>query len=359
MPWSPTKPWKLAARASLAALAVAALTLPGAARAAADPEPVHWQMASVFPSALPQLGTLGVDLARSLDHISSGQFRITFYEPGSLGNPGTLFDAVSRGTVDAVWSTPGYWFAREKALPLFGAVPFGPDAAEFGAWIFYGGGQELMDRIYGRHNIKPLVCGVGAPEAGGWFRREITTVEQLRGLRVRFLGLGTRVLEKLGVITHLLPGHDVAPALERGAIDAAEYSMPIIDEQLPFHRSARFYYFPGWHQQATLFEVLINKDRWNALDKTKRAQIEVACGENYRKGMVEGDAMQIAALKALREKGVKLRRWSPEILAVLKAAWMEVAEELSAEDEGFKETWEALQAFRADYAVWNELGYIN
>lgn len=355
--------WRLAAKSCLTAVALAGLALAGLAptgtgRATAA-EPVHWQMGSVFPSKLPQLGSLGVDLARSLDHISSGQFRITFYEPGSLGHPGELFDALSRGTIDAVWSTPGYWFAREKALPLFGSAPFGPDAAEYGAWISHGGGQKLMDRIYARHNIKPLICGVGAPEAGGWFRREVNTVEQLQGLRMRFLGLGTRVLEKLGVITHLLPGHDVAAALERGTIDAAEYSMPIIDEQLPFHRSARYYYFPGWHQQTTLFEVLINRDRWNELDRAKRAQIETVCGENFRKGLVEGDVMQMAALKALREKGVKLRRWSPEILAALEAAWLEVAAELSAEDEGFKDTWEALQAFRADYKVWNELGYLN
>ena len=353
---------KRAVRRGFAALAAAAglawsgatTTLPAGAA-----ESVHWQMASVFPSELPQLGTLGVDLARTLDRISAGRFRITFHEPGTPGPPGTLFDAVSRGAVDAVWSTPGYWYGREKALPLFGSVPFGPDAAEYGAWIFQGGGQKLLDRIYARHNIKPLICGVGAPEGGGWFRNEVNSLEQLRGLRIRILGLGTRVLDKVGVATQLLAGADVLPALERGALDAAEYSMPVIDERLPFHRSARYYYFPGWQQQATLFEILINRERWTALDRAERAQIEVACGENFRRGMTEGDLMQIGALKALRERGVELRRWSPEILAALKAAWLEVAAELAAEDPTFKETWEALRAFRADYGAWKRLGYIN
>ena len=176
---------------------------------------------------------------------------------------------------------------------------------------------------------------------------------------MRFFGLGAKVMEKIGVSTQLIAGGDIYPALERGSIDATEYSMPAIDLDLGFYQIASHYYFPGWHQQSTLFELMMNREKWDALTETQQAQIEVACGDNFREGMVEGEAIQFAALKELREKGVNIHRWPPEVLETLQAAWDEVAAELAAEDESFKKTWESLQTFRADYTIWKELGYLN
>ena len=321
-------------------------------------ERVRWNMGSAFPGKLVQLGTLGKSLSSKLERISGGNIRLKFFEPHALVPPLEMFDAISAGSLDAAWSTPGYWFGKEKSLPLFSAVPFGPSAGEYLAWIYYGGGQELMDKVYARHGIKSVMCGVIAPEASGWFREEIKSVDDLKGLKMRFFGLGAKVMEKVGVSTQLIAGGDIYPALERGSIDATEYSMPAIDLNLGFYQIAKHYYFPGWHQQSTLFDLMMNKEKWDALNETQQAQIEVACGDNIREGLAEGEAIQGKALKELRAKGVTIHTWPPEILDTLETAWNEVAAELAAEDPMFKEAWTSLQAFRADYANWKSVGYL-
>ena len=336
---------------------IATTTLPQTAEAA--DKRVRWKMGSAFPSKLVQLGSLGVSLSNKIERISGGNIQMKFFEPHALVPPLEMFDAVAAGSLDAAWSTPGYWFGKEPALALFAAVPFGPSAGEYTAWMYYGGGIELMDEIYAKHGIKSVVCGMIAPEASGWFRKEIKSVEDLKGLKMRFFGLGAKVMEKIGVSTQLIAGGDIYPALERGSIDATEYSMPAIDLDLGFYQIAKHYYFPGWHQQSTLFELMMNRAKWDALSKTQQAQIEVACGDNVREGMAEGEAIQGKALKALKEKGVNIHRWSPEVLNTLSGAWDEVAGELAAQDASFKKTWDSLQSFRAEYAIWRELGYLN
>ena len=336
----------------------AGMAFVAATTASADEKRVRWKMASAFPGKLVQLGSLGKNLSDKVDRVSGGNIQLKFFEPNALVPPLEMFDAVSSGSIDAAWSTPGYWFGKEKALTLFSAVPFGPGAGEYLAWIFYGGGYEMMDKIYARHNIKSIMCGVIAPEASGWFREEIKSVDDLKGLKMRFFGLGAKVMEKMGVSTQLIAGGDIYPALERGSIDATEFSMPAIDLNLGFYQIAKHYYFPGWHQQATLFDLMMNKDKWEALSDTQKAQLEMACGDNFREGLAEGEAIQGKALAELKAKGVNIHRWPPEILDALEKAWREVAAELAAEDANFKMAWDSLQKFRAEYAVWAELGYL-
>jgi TRAP-type mannitol/chloroaromatic compound transport system substrate-binding protein len=241
---------------------------------------------------------------------------------------------------------------------MFSAVPFGPRAGEYLGWIYYGGGQELMDELYAQHGIKSITCGVIAPEASGWFRKEINSTEDLKGLKMRFFGLGAKVMEKMGVSTQLLAGGDIFPALERGSIDATEFSMPAIDLNLGFYQVAKHYYFPGWHQQATLFELMMNREKYDALSDTQKAQIDMACGDNVREGLAEGEAIQGVALAELKSKGVTIHRWPPEILQELDAAWNEVAGELAASNPNFKKVWDSYSAFREQYKIWNELGYL-
>lgn len=334
------------------------MTFAGIGAADAQDKRVNWKMGSAYPSKLPQLGSLGTSLSDKIERVSGGNVRLKFFEPKALVPPLEMFDAIAAGSLDAAWSTPGYWFGKEKALALFAAVPFGPAAGEYMGWYYYGGGKALMDKIYAKHGIKSVLCGVIAPEASGWFRKEIKSVDDLKGLKMRFFGLGAKVMEKMGVSTQLLAGGDIYPALERGTIDATEFSMPAIDLNLGFYQVAKHYYFPGWHQQSTLFDLMMNKKKWEALSKTQQAQIEISCGDNFREGLAEGESIQIAALKELKAKGVQIHRWSPEILDTLENAWGEVVGELVAEDATFKEVWESLQAFRADYAIWKDLGYL-
>jgi TRAP-type mannitol/chloroaromatic compound transport system substrate-binding protein len=346
----------LAATALGLSLALASF---GAVPTASADEKVRWKMGSTFPSRLVQLGSLGKDLEANISAMTGGNMQLKFFEPGALVPALELFDAIKSGSVDAGWSTPGYWQGKEPALALFAAVPFGPSSGEYIAWIYNGGGEKKMQEIYAKHGIHSLICGVIAPEASGWFRKEINSVDDLKGLKMRFFGLGAKVMEKLGVSTQLLAGADIYPALERGTIDATEFSMPAIDLDLGFYQIAKHYYFPGWHQQSTLFELMMNKAKWDALSEQQQAILEVACKANFTIGLAEGEAIQGKALATLREKGVNIHRWSPEILATISKAWDEVAAENAAGDADFKETWESLQAFRKEYKVWSDLGYLD
>lgn len=342
--------------ASAAAAVVACLALAAPVeRAQAQTE---WNMQSTYASSLTQLGSMGLVIADRVKAVSGGELVINFQEPGAIVPALEAFDAVSAGAIEAAWSTPGYWTGKEVALALFAAVPFGPSAGEYAAWIYFGGGHELLDEIYANYNIKSLICGVIAPEASGWFRKEIKSVEDLKGLKMRFFGLGARVMEKMGVSTQLLAGGDIFPALELGTIDATEFSMPAIDLNLGFYQVAKHYYFPGWHQQSTFFELMMNKDVWDGLSDTHKAQLETVCQSAITYGLAEGEAIQFEALKELQEKGVTLHRWPPEVLEELRGAWGEVVEELKAENPTFAKVWESLSTFRENYKTWKELGYL-
>jgi len=205
----------------------------------------NWNMQSTYPGSLPQLGTLGQRIADQITALSGGDITITFQNPGGVVPALETFDAVGSGAVEAGWSTPGYWAGRVPALQLLAAVPFGPQAGEYIAWLKFGGGQEFLEELYEPHNIHSIICGVIAPEASGWFRNELNGVEDLRGLSMRFFGLGAKVMERMGVSTQLLSAGDIFPALELGTIDATEFSMPAIDLNLGFYQVASHYYFPG------------------------------------------------------------------------------------------------------------------
>jgi len=319
------------------------------------PATIHWKMASAYPGSLPQLGTMAQKLDRDIWRVSDGLLEIKFHEPGALVAPLEMFDAVRAGVIDAAFSSPGFWGNKLPALQLFAAIPFGPSAEEFLAWIYFGGGQELFNEIYKANGIHSIFCGLIAPEAAGWFRRRIRTVEDLKGLKMRFFGLGAKVMQKLGVITSQLTSGDIYMAFESGEIDAAEFSMPSIDLKLGIHKMIKNYYFPGWHQPSTLFELMINLKKWETLPTSAKAQIEAVCGDNIRHGLAEGAAAQFKALKKLQIEGVAIRRWPNEIINALKLAWVQVAKEETKADRDFKRVWLSLNAFRENYTIWREL----
>jgi len=345
-------------RKTLTALGAVALTA-SFALSSADARPVRWDMQSTYPGSLTQLGTLGKRIDEQIALVSDGDIRITFQEPGAIVPALEVFDAVASGAVDAGWSTPGYWAGKVPSLQLFAAVPFGPSAPEYLAWYYFGGGRDMFYDIYGQHGIHSEICAIIAPEASGWFKKEINSTADLQGLKMRFFGLGAKVMEKMGVSTQLLAGGDIYPALELGTIDATEFSMPAIDLKLGFYQVADNYYFPGWHQQSTMFDLMMNKDAYDELSDVQKAQINSVCGDSIRYGLAEGEAIQFAALNELKEKGVKIHRWSPEILAEYEKAWEEVNADLVASDAEYKKVWDSLSTFRENYKVWRDLGYLN
>ncbi|MEL6685727.1 MAG: TRAP transporter substrate-binding protein [Pseudomonadota bacterium] len=334
---------------------VAAMTTGGAAQAQEVLE-----MTSAFSRNLPILGTAGVDFVEKINGIST-EVEFEHFDPGELVPTLEALDAVSNGSVDAAYTTAGYWQGKITSASLFAAVPFGPEAGEFLAWMLYDDGHELMQRMYDEngYNVKVMPCGIIAPETSGWFKEPIESVADLEGLNMRFFGLGAEVMQRLGVSTSLLAAGDIFPALERGAIDATEFSMPLIDQRLGFYNIASNNYFPGWHQPATMFELLINKDRWDDLDEFAQNQIEVACLANITTNYAEGEAKNFTAMVAnVEENGVTIRQWPQEMLDTFESTWNEVAGELAAEDEYFKLVWDDLQEFREGYKTWNNNIYL-
>ena len=315
------------------------------------------EMTSAFGKNLPILGTAAVDFTTKINSISE-EVEFEQFDPGELVPTLEALDAVSNGSVDAAYTTSGYWQGKITAASLFAAVPFGPEAGEFLAWMLYDDGKTLFQEMYDAngYNVHVTPCGIIAPETSGWFK---TSLSDLEGLNMRFFGLGAEVMQRLGVSTSLLAGGDIFPALERGAIDATEFSMPRIDARLGFYNIAKYNYFPGWHQPATMFELLVNKDVWDGLDERAQAQIEVACLANITTNYAEGEATNYAAMVENTEKnGVTIKQWPQEMLDTFESTWNEVAAELAAEDEMFKKVWDDLQEFRAGYKVWSNNIYL-
>ncbi len=314
-----------------------------------------------FSTALPGLGSPIPRVAEQVDLMSGGTLKMKVYEPGKLVPPFEILDAVSSGKINSGYTTAGYWAGKIPAAPLFSAVPFGPEAGEYMAWLYYGNGLTLYQEMYDQagYNVHVIPCAVIAPETSGWFAKEIAGVEDLDGLKMRFFGLGGKVMQKLGVATSLLPGGEIFPALEKGAIDATEFSMPAIDARLGFHKLVKFNYFPGWHQQATVFELLINKDVWNEASEQHQAIITNACKASMADSFAEGEAIQSAALiDNVENNGVTMVQWSPEMLDVFRATWSEVAAEEGAKDEFFAKVLGDLNQFRSEYDVWKQNAFL-
>ena len=328
-----------------------------AASSAAAKMTISWQMASAFRGEVLQLGTGGQRFAAQLSKLSGGELSVRFVEPGD-SIPGTeIFDSVQNGKVDAGWALSAYWSDRIPAAAFFSGVPFGPPPAEFLAWLKFGGGQAIYDEIYAGFGVRGIPCAVLSADASGWFAKEVKTAQDLRGLKVRYYGLGARVLAKLGAVP-TLPDGDVYDALSSGALDAAEYATPAIDAQHFFDRVAGHYYFPGWHQQATLVELLVNRDKWNALSDRQRLMIETTCGDNLQYTLAESEAAQAGVLAELSAAGVQFHSWSPRLLGQFRRQWLNLVGEESAKDPNFKRAATSLANFRQNYAVWRDLGYL-
>jgi TRAP-type mannitol/chloroaromatic compound transport system substrate-binding protein len=345
-------------RLVIAAAAMAAYLGSGMGAARADDKPVRWKMASIVPSNLILIGSGGKRFEKTIEEISRGNIRIQIFEPGALVPPFQIFDAVSSGAVDAGWSGAGYWVGKIPAAAFFNSVPFGPGPVEYYAWLKFGGGQQIWDDLYKPFGVKAFPCAILPAEASGWFKKEIKSVDDFKGMKLRFFGLGALVMAKLGASTQIIPTGETAAALERGLIDGGEIAMPAVDEQLGFHQFAKHYYFPGWHQQSSFLELIVNAKKWEALTPTQRLLIETACGDNVMYTMVQGDAGQIEPIERLKAKGVTVHTWPPDVLAAMEKAWMEVAAAESTKDAGFKRTWESLQAFRKRFGAWNSIGYL-
>ncbi|MCZ6842806.1 MAG: TRAP transporter substrate-binding protein [SAR324 cluster bacterium] len=338
---------------SIATLLLVAIGLVIGFGTTASAQKVRWKMQSTFGSKLPHLGTSGFRFVENVKVMSGGSLNIKFFEPGALVPSLECFDVVSKGSIQSCWTTPGYHTGKYPALAFFTTVPFGPQIGEFMAWKWFGGGNDLKQEIYDKHNLIAFDSFAIGAETSGWFKEEINSLSQLRGMKMRFFGLGAKVMQKMGVSTQLLAGADIYPALERGVIDATEFSMPTIDLKLGFYQIAKYNYFPGWHQQVSVSELLMNRGEWDKLSKAHQRIIQIGLGESVMHTYAETEAKNFDAMKLMSTKyGVKRRRWPDATLKKFEIAWNEVVEEESAKDPLFKRVAENFYGFRKKYKAW-------
>lgn len=342
---------------SAAILTAAAVSVTAPAQAA---DKLLLKTPIAFGSHLPALGTPIVWVSEQLKTVSDGKMKMKIYEPGKLVSPPEILDAVSSGKVNSGYATAGYWQGKMPAAALFSAVPFGPEAGEYMAWLYYGNGMNLYQEMYDQagYNVKVLPCAIISPETSGWFSKPIEKPEDLKGLNMRFFGLGASVMEKLGVGTVQLPGGEIFGALEKGAIDATEFSQPAIDQRLGLHKIVKYNYFPGWHQQATVFELLINKDTWGKMSKGQKAIVETTCKASMTNAIAEGESMQFEVMKKAADNGVQIRYWNQTMLDTFKSKWDEVVAEKTAADPFFKKVWDDLSTFREGYDLWEANAFL-
>ncbi len=316
---------------------------------AADKEKkILLKIPTAFSTTLPTLGDSLTTFKKYVESSSGGSITVKIYEPGKLMPAFEILDSVSTAKVNAGYWASGYASGKIKAAEFFTAIPFGQSLPYYLGWLYFGNGGKLYQEMYEQagYNVKVFPFCFLAPETAGWFRKEINSPEDLKGVKIRFFGLGGKVLSKLGASVTTIPGGEIFPSLEKGALDATEFSVPAIDTKLGFYKVAKYNYFPSWHQPATHLELILNMDTWNAMSPRQQAVIEVATRAVNLYSLAKSHAEQGQVVKENLEKhGTQNRQWSPEMLDLFRKTWREVVEEEATNDEFFKKVWEDYKAY--------------
>ena len=313
---------------------------------------VQWRLASSFPRGLDTLFGCAEVLAARLEALSEGRFRIRPYPAGELVPGLQVLDAVQQGSVHAGATASYYFIGKNPALAFDAGVPFGLTTRQQFAWLYHGGGLDLMRGLFADFGIVTFPAGSTGAQMGGWFKRPVQTLGDLRGLKMRIPGLGGQVMSKLGVTVQVLAGGDIYPALERGAIDATEWVGPYDDEKLGFHRVARHYYYPGWWEPGPSLSFYVNRRAWDELPGNYRAMFEAAAAEAGLLMTAQYDALNPPALERLLSEGVQLLPFSEEILTAARSAAFELYEEQAAADAGYRAIYQSWKSFREQSYRW-------
>jgi TRAP-type mannitol/chloroaromatic compound transport system substrate-binding protein len=300
------------------------------------------------------LGQMGVKFAENVGIATGGDVRLNLKEPGDLVPAFEVFDSVSSGAIDAGWDWMGYWSNVVPVAQFYGGLPFGPTSEVSNSWMWNGGGVDIIRREYAKHNVMVLPCFLEPQETAGWYRDEITGPESYDGMKIRMSGLGAKVLTKLGASTQLVPGGETYLALERGRVDAADFAIPTVDEALGFFEIAKYNYFPGWHQSASWFSFIINKDIWDGYTDQRRDQFELACQATIQYALNRLPAEQSEVIDRMAAEGAVTKRLPKSVMKVLKTAWDEVLEE-EMKKPVVKEMYQSLQVHQEKITKWNDL----
>ena len=313
---------------------------------------VTWRCASSFPRGLDAIYGSAETIGEITSALTGGRFRIRAYPAGELVPGLQVMDAVQQGTVQVGQSTSYYYTGKNQALAFDAGVPFGMTARQQDAWLNEGGGLDVVRGVFADFGIITFPGGNTGAQMGGWFRKEVNTPADLRGLKMRIPGLGGDVMDRMGVTVQLLPGGEIYPALERGAIDATEWVGPYDDEKLGLHRAADYYYYPGWWEPSASVSFEVNRAAWDSLSTDYQAVFEVAAQVSARRMLYTYDAKNPAALQRLIAGGTRLRPFSDEIMALARTTINEILEEYAAADAQYRHVYDHWRSFKEASYRW-------
>jgi TRAP-type mannitol/chloroaromatic compound transport system substrate-binding protein len=335
----------------VSAAGAAATAVASPAIAQSSPE-VKWRLTSSFPKSLDTIYGGAEQVAKYVAEMTDNKFQIQVFAGGEIVPGLQALDATSNGTVDMCHTVSYYYVGKDPTFAIFASVPFGLNARQQNSWLYQGGGNELANEFFKKSNVIGFPCGNTGTQMGGWFRKEIKTVADLSGLKMRIGGIAGQVLQKVGVVPQQLAGGDIYPALEKGTIDAAEWVGPYDDEKLGFAKVAKYYYYPGFWEGGPTVHAFANLEKYNALPKNYQAILANATAHANTWMAARYDMQNPAALKRLVAGGTQLRPFTNEVLEACLKATNELWAETSAKNADFKKSIDAMQAYRSDQYLW-------
>jgi TRAP-type mannitol/chloroaromatic compound transport system substrate-binding protein len=332
--------------------ASAALAAPAIAQQAPE---LNWRLTSSFPKSLDTLYGGAERFARIVAEATDNKFQIRVFAAGEIVPGLQVLDAVQNGTVEMGQTANYYFFGKDPTFALATVVPFGLNTRQMNAWLTQGGGEQMLNDFFKGYNVYGIAAGNTTAQMGGWFRKEIKSLDDLKGLKMRIAGLAGDVMTKLGVVPQQIAGGDIYPALEKGTVDAAEWVGPYDDQKLGFVKVAPYYYYPGWWEGNAALHVMIGLDKWNALPKSYQQILRMAASDSNNWVTAKYDADNPKALRSLIAAGAKLQPFSQQILEASLAAANEVYADLTAKNANFKKVYESQMAFRKDGVLWDRV----
>ncbi|PGH53522.1 ABC transporter substrate-binding protein [Azospirillum palustre] len=334
-----------------AGVGVAASTLAAPAIAQSAPE-IKWRCASSFPKSLDTIYGGAEFVAKRVAELTDGKFQIRVFAAGEIVPALQVLDAVKDGTIECGHTVSYYYVGKDPTFAFDAAMPFGLNARQQNAWMTHGGGKELMAEFFAGHNLVAIGAGNTGTQMGGWFRKEIKTVEDLKGLKFRIGGYAGTIMAKLGVVPQQIGGGDIYPALEKGTIDGAEFVGPYDDEKLGFQKVAKYYYYPGWWEGGPQVSMLFGKEKFESLPPTYKAALQAACADATLDMLGKYDVQNMTALKRLVAGGTQLRPFPNEVMQACYQAAIEVYEDEAAKNEKFRKVYDAWKKFREEEYLW-------
>ena len=326
------------------------------AAAPAKTETIEWKMVTTWPKNFPALGTGAEQLAQSINAMSGGRIHVKVYAAGELVPALEAFDAVSRGTAQISHGASYYWKGKVPAAQFFTTVPYGLTAQEMNSWLTQGGGMELWEEVYEPFNVMPLAAGNSGTQMGGWFNKEINSVADLNGLKMRMPGLGGEVLADAGVTVVNMPGSEMFTALQTGTIDATEFVGPYNDLAFGLYKAAKYYYYPGWQEPGSAIETVINKDAFTALPEDLQLIVRAAARQANAEMLDEFTAKNNSALETLvNEHGVILKRFPDDVLAEFRASTDVVMDKVAANDPMSQKVYDSMKDFKEKVMKWSDI----